>query len=724
MGEAAAVGSESMSHPSTITFDGVAVSFVDGDDVLTALARAGIHPSGGGVLCTEGVSPHSLADIDGVAYRHTAFTRARDGMVVRSRRADTPPVLPSGPPSPASTTVQNVHHPTVVVGGGPAGQAAAAEHDGAVMYDAHAGEEVVGIFPGPLVVVRTDDGMIHAHANHVIVATGSLPIMPVCPGTDLAGLYTPGAAARLEAAGVDLGRVVRVTTPPERFEGNGVVAAVVIDGERHPCDSAVIDLGTTPNDVVARMGGADVTVVGDAAVSAEPPPMPSEGVVCYSNGVTIADLHDAWDRGFTDMELLKRATLAGTGATQGADSLPYLRRVVLDRGGRLEPAFTARPVARQATLGELAAGRHHPAVPRTALHHTHLAAGATMDRLGGWWRPWTYGDVDAEYHAVRDAVSLGDVGTLGKFMVAGPDAEVALQRLFPTDVSTIRPGRSRYVLMLDERGSVVDDGMILREAQGDRFYVTVTSGGASFAEMWVRDWTAHLDVRWMNVTMALGAINVTGPRATELMERAGLAEPLAMLRHHTTAIAGVPCRVVRLSFTGEISYELHHPFDRSVELWRALLDLGAGFGVAPHGLDALTRLRLEKGHIIVGQDSDYDSTPRRLHHDWMVNLDAGGDFVGRSAIERTNKIPLDKMLVGLVCDDTAPFEGAVVWRTDGEYAGYVTSSAWSPTLGHAVMLAWIRTVDGDLPNTFVIDGQTARRVDLPFYDPDGGRARG
>lgn len=713
-----------MSTVGSITFDDVIVPFNDGDDVMTALVRAGLHPSGGGVLCTEGVSPHSLAEIDGITYRHTAFTRARDGMVVRAHAADDPPPLPAHPTSPAAVSVTNVHHRTVVVGGGSSGRAAAAQHDDVVVFDAHDGEEVVGIFPGPLVVVRTDAGMIHAHAEHVVVATGSVPIMPVCPGTELAGIYTPGAAARLRSAGIDLGRVVTVSRPPDRFEGDGRVEAVVVDGERHECEAVIVDLGTTPNDLLARMGGDDVSVVGAAALTAEPPPMPAEGVVCHANGVTVADLHDAWDRGFTGMELLKRATLAGTGATQGIDSVPYLRRFILERGGRLEPAFTARPVARQATLGELAAGRHHAVVPRTALHDEHLALGATMDRLGGWWRPWTYGDADAEYRAVREAVSLGDVGTLGKFLVSGPDAEAALQRVFPTDVSTIRPGRSRYILMLDERGCVLDDGMILREAEGDRFYVTVTSGGASVAEMWVRDWTAHLDVRWLNATMSLGAINVTGPKAPDVMARAGLDETLSMLRHTHAEIAGVPCRVVRLSFTGEVSYELHHPFARSPELWRALLDLGADLGIAPHGLDALTRLRLEKGHLIVGQDTDYDSTPRRLHHEAMVNLERGGDFIGRHAIERTDRLPLDKMLVGLECDTEAPFEGAVAWRTDGEYAGYVTSSTWSPTLDRAVMLAWVRTVDGDLPDEVVVEGRTARRVPVPFYDPDGERARG
>ena len=696
------------------------------DSLLVALLREGTHPTGGGVLCTTGDCMNCVVRADGVDYVRSCQVDADAVTSVELHPSDAPPALPPATAAPSSAVpVRNVHHAVVVIGGGESGRAAAAGEPDAIVFDDGDGHDVVGVFPGPLVVVRTPTGMIHAHADRVVVATGAAPILPVCPGNELAGIYTPTAAARLAEAGIDLGVAVTIDQPPERFVGDGSVEAVVVGGEPLACDSVICELGSTPRDVLARMGaGLPVEVVGDAAVATDPPPCPAAGVVCPCNGTSIADLDDAWARGFTDMELLKRASLAGTGTCQGTMCSPYLQSFLLDRGGELEPTFTARPVARQATLGELAAGRHHAAVPRTALHDEHVAAGATMDRLGGWWRPWTYGDVDAEYRAVRDAVSLGDVGTLGKFIVSGPDAEAALQRLFPTDVSTIRPGRSRYVLMLDERGYVLDDGMILREAEGDRFYVTVTSGGASVAEMWVRDWTAHLDVRWMNVTMSLGAINVTGPRATELLERAGLIEPLPMLRHTQTEIAGVPCRVVRLSFTGEVSYELHHPFARSAELWRALLDLGADLGIAPHGLDALTRLRLEKGHIIVGQDSDYDSTPRRLQHDWMVNLDAGGDFVGRTAVVRTNGLPLDKMLVGLVCDGSAPFEGAVAWRPDGEYAGYVTSSAWSPALDCAVMLAWIRTVDGALPDEVVVDGQTARRVSLPFYDPEGVRARG
>ena len=486
----------------------------------------------------------------------------------------------------------------------------------------------------------------------------------MCPGNDLKGILTAGAAEHLARAGVDLGRVVAVGTPPAgvdafhvegsliRFEGHHRVDALVVataDGveQRHPCDTAVVGLGLAPRDALARIGnGLAVRTVGDAAGDPPLPACPTAGLVCPCSDVGVEDLEIAWDRGFREIELLKRSSLAGTGTCQGSVCMPYLRSFLLDRGGELQPAFTARPVTRQMTMGEIAAGQRHQVFLRTALDEEHRRLGAQMDPIGGWWRPWTYGDNDREYHAVRHAVSIGDVSTLGKMILSGPDAELALQMLFPTDISTIRPGRARYVLMLDERGYVLDDGLVCREPDGERFYLTFTSGGASVAEMWVRDWTSELDVRWMNVTMSLGAINVTGPRSRELLTRAGVADKLRFLAHVEAEVTGVPCRIVRLSFTGEESYELHHPFDRSVELWRALSELGTDLGVHPHGIDVLTRLRLEKGHVIVGQDTDYDTTPRRIGHEWAVRMDKG-DFIGRHALTRTDRLPLDRQLVGL-----------------------------------------------------------------------------
>ncbi len=224
--------------------------------------------------------------------------------------------------------------------------------------------------------------------------------------------------------------------------------------------------------------------------------------------------------------------------------------------------------------------------------------------------------------------------------------------------------------------------MILRDGE-TRFTLSFTSGGAANAEMWIRDWidTWGLRVHVLDRTMSLAAINVTGPLAGELLRRAGLAEPPRFLGHVRADVAGVPCHVMRLSFTGEAAWELHHPIDRSVELWRALMDLGRDLGIRPHGLQALFALRLEKGHVIVGMDTDLDSTPRRLGMDWAVRMEKPR-FIGRAALERTAKLPDHRRWMGFTMDgaEPAPVEGSPIWY-DGEIVGNVTGSWHSPVLG-------------------------------------------
>jgi sarcosine oxidase subunit alpha len=178
---------------------------------------------------------------------------------------------------------------------------------------------------------------------------------------------------------------------------------------------------------------------------------------------------------------------------------------------------------------------------------------------------------------------------------------------------------------------------------------------------------------------------------------------------------------MRVSFTGEQAYELHHSAEQSVTLWQKLMELGADLGIKPHGLETLLKLRLEKGHVIVGQDTDFDTTPRRIDMEWAVKLDKP-DFVGKQGVVRTNKVPLDKQLVGLELEGPAPIEGAVLWHGN-EYAGYVTSSSASPGLGKAVMLGWVKVFNGQLPEALTVDGRTAKRVSIPFYDKEGDRAR-
>ncbi len=354
------------------------------------------------------------------------------------------------------------------------------------------------------------------------------------------------------------------------------------------------------------------------------------------------------------------------------------------------------------------------------LHDEHLALGGRMDRFGGWWRPWHYGDHVAEYWAVREAVSLGDVSTLGKLVVSGPDVIEFLERLYPCNVADIKVGRSRYALLLNERGHVIDDGMILRDGE-TRFVLSFTSGGAANAEMWVRDWivTWGLRVHVLDQTMSLAAINVTGPLARTLLQRAGLADPPRFLGHVHADVAGVPCHVMRLSFTGEAAFELHHPIDRSVELWRALMELGADLGIRPHGLKALFGLRLEKGHVIVGMDSEMDSTPRRLGMDWAVRMEKPF-FIGKPSLARTAPLGDHRRLTGFTMPGEAPTEGSPIW-SKGEIVGHVTGSWTSPVLGHAVLLGWLKRTP--FPDRVEIDGREAVVATTPFYDPEGHRAR-
>ncbi len=738
-----------------LVVDGRPLAFEPGDSVAVAVVRGGEVPGHGGTLCLAGDCGNCLAEVDGVAYVRTCQVAARPGLTVVRHPAVGKPPLPvidrpdlSANRAGKTIEVQRAEVDVAVVGGGSAGlgaaEAARLVGRSVLVLDAAAGAEVVAIYAGPTVIARTPSGMLHVHADEIVVATGAAELHPVCPGNGLAGLITARAAEALHAAGVDLGRAVAVGIPPVavpaapvagrliRFEGEregdgGRVRAVVtadpLTGAETttPADTVIVGLGRAPRDVLARMAGeVPVRTVGAAADDLPLPPPPTDGVVCPCMGTTVEDLLGAWDRGFTELELLKRGSLACLGTCQGGACLPHVRSWIAARTGVVPEPFTARPAARQITLAEAAADTVVDAFRRTPLHDEHLALGGRLDRFGGWWRPWDYGDAVAEYWAVREGVSIGDVSTLGKLVVSGPDVVDFLERLYPCHVGDIKPGRSRYALLLDERGHVMDDGMILRES-ATRFVLSFTSGGAANAEMWVRDWIGEwgLRVHVLDRTMSLAAINVTGPLAKTLLARAGLADPPRFLGHVHADVVGVPCHVMRLSFTGEAAFELHHPVDRSVELWRALMDLGADLGIRPHGLQALFGLRLEKGHVIVGMDTELDTTPRRIGMDWAVRMEKPW-FIGRAALERTAKLPDQRRLVGFTMPGRAPTEGSPIWSA-GEIVGNVTGSWDSPVLGHVVMLGWLRR--SPFPDRVMIDGREALVSPTPFYDPEGERAR-
>ena len=724
-----------------IVVDDRPIEYAEGDSVAVAIVRAGQHPQYGGTLCLAGDCGNCCAEIDGVAFTRTCLTAARPGLRVNRHPAvgapplhPDPPVNPVASPNHVASTVQRERADLVVIGAGESGTAAAgaARADGRVVtvLAGELGHDVVGVYPGPLVIVRLSNGdMMHVHAHDVVIATGAAELHPVCDGNMLRGIFTARAAGQVTAAGINLGVVATVELDQLRtIEGSDghVTGVVSVDGTSTPCDSLIVtSRHASPRDLLARMvSDPHVRAAGSAAASFELPRCPTTGVVCPCSKVTVDDLQMVWDKGFQHLELVKRASLCGTGTCQGGACMPHLRAFVSAKSGAPAAPFTGRPASRQLTIGEAAADMHLDPFRRTALHDEHIALGARMDRFGGWWRPWNYGDHLDEYWAVREGVSLGDVSTLGKMIVSGPDVVAALERIYPTTIHDIRPGRSRYVLLLNERGHLIDDGMVCRETTvdgTDRFVLTFTSGGASFAEAWIRDWIESwdLDVRVLDRTLALSAINVTGPLASELLRRVGLDEPPRFLQHVHAEVAGIPCHVLRLSFTGEASFELHHPRIHSVELWRALMAAGHDLGVRPHGLQALFALRLEKGHVIVGMDTEMDSTPRRLNMDWAVKLDKP-DFIGRTALLRTADLDDRRRLFGLTMNGPAPVEGAPIW-VEGQIVGHVTSSFHSPGLGKTVMLGWQK--HAPFVDTVTIDDREAVVTQTPFYDAEGARAR-
>jgi sarcosine oxidase, subunit alpha len=455
--------------------------------------------------------------------------------------------------------------------------------------------------------------------------------------------------------------------------------------------------------------------------------------VCLCEDVAEKDLKRALAEGFDSIELAKRYTTVTMGPCQGRLCHLSSVRLCAREQGTDEEAIgrtTARPPWAPVPLG-LLAGRDQETAKRTSIHHRHEEAGAQVMWTGAWRRPYSYGDAPAEVANVHEAVGVIDVSTLGKLLVLGPDATVFLERLYPNRFGDLKVGRVRYGVLSNDAGRIIDDGTIARLGD-DRFYVTTTSTGSEGVLEWFEWWNAvwKLDVEIVNLTGALAAVNVAGPRARELLGRLTSTdvspEAFTYLDARQGDVAGVPCLILRIGFVGELGYELHFPSLHGEYLWDTLLERGADLGVKPFGLEAQRILRLEKQHIIVGQDTDSESNALDANMSWIVKFEKD-DFVGKWALEHARERGPRELLVGFeMANGAVPPEGSQVVR-DGRPGGRVTSSRWSARLNKAVGLVWLppQLAAEDAEFEIRVDGRLERaRVRLrPFFDPDGERLR-
>lgn len=539
----------------------------------------------------------------------------------------------------------------------------------------------------------------------------------------------------------DRGRFVPADLPPGVFAAGQVLGhdgpdAAELSGAVAGADAAH-ELGLGDDASQARLAN-DVSALRGASLGtpSAPPPAPRDGergrcIVCFCEDVTAKDLKTAVAEGFDDIELAKRYTTATMGPCQGRMCQRAVNQVLSDETARPPAAVgltTARPPWTTVPLGVLA-GRPYQPAKRSPLHARHRAAGARIEWAGDWRRAYDYGDVDAEVAAVHEDCGVIDVSSLGKLLVRGPDAAAFLDRIYPNRMSTLATGRIRYGVLTGEAGRIIDDGTVAR-LDDETFYVTTTSSGAGAIFEWLHWWQAdwRMDVRITDVTQSLSAVNVAGPRAREVLSALApeldcSAAGFGYLDARRGAVAGVEALALRIGFVGELGYELHVASAHAATLWDALTTAGA----RPFGLEPQRVLRLQKGHPIIGVDTDAETTPAMAGMDFAVKLDKDEAFVGRWALERLASRECTERLVGVAIQgEDVPGDGAVVVAGDAP-AGRITSARQSARLGRGIGLAWVPSGLSELGSEIEIrdGGRTfaAEVVDPAFYDPDGERLR-
>jgi sarcosine oxidase subunit alpha len=581
----------------------------------------------------------------------------------------------------------------------------------------------------------------------------------VAPGSR-AVVVAPGAgevAELLRADGIEVLETVDLDEAPQPAL-RASAGRIELDGRTLEADLVVASAGRQPAwALVAQAGGrveydaargifvpaslpegVEVTgsVAGEGAGAVPPPAKAADKgrcFVCLCEDVTTKDVDRAVVEGFDSIELAKRYTTVTMGPCQGRLCQLTSIRVVARATGQGEEAIgttTSRPPWLSTPLGAFAA-RHHAPGKRTPMHGRHEEIGCEMVWTGIWRRPHSYSDHAAETRSVHQAAGICDVSSLGKLLVTGPDAVAFLERAFPNRYANLAVGRVRYAVLNTETARVIDDGTVIRLAEED-FLVTTTSTGVdvvfeSFLR-WRDEWGLHVAIA--NVSSSLAGISLSGPAARELMERLTTAdvspEGFTYLDARELPVAGVPALAIRIGFVGELGFELHFPAAYGEHVWDAVLEAGEELGVLPYGVESLKTLRLEKGHILVGQDTDSESNMFEQGLGRMIAWEKE-HFVGKLALEHLRDAGDRRLLVGFrTHDGTVPREGTTIAR-DGRLLGRVTSSRWSEEVGAAIGLALLppeAAADGERVEIDVDGRFVGASVHVgAFFDPEGLRLR-
>ena len=473
----------------------------------------------------------------------------------------------------------------------------------------------------------------------------------------------------------------------------------------------------------------------------------SKSFIDLQNDVTTKDIRQAISEGFDRIEHLKRYTTNSMGTDQGKISSINALGIVsdlLDKKVNEVGTTIYRPPYAPLSFAAIA-GRnsyeYYDPERKSPIHNWHITNGAVFEDVGQWKRPWYFPinkdetmdeAVQRESKNVRENSGVLDGSTLGKIEIKGKDALAFMNLIYTNSFSKMKPGTSRYALMLGEDGMVKDDGIICKISD-EHFIATTTTGGAATVlgcmEEYAQTEWPNLNVYMNSITEQYATFNISGPKTRNIIEKvfpevnfSNEAFPFMTFQFHE--YEDTPIRILRASFTGEMGYEIYVPSNQAVKIWEKIISFGKEFGLMPYGTETMHLLRAEKGYIIVGQDTDGSITPLDLGLDWMIGK-SKKDFLGKRSLIRSDTVRKDrKQLVGILPTNKNEKleEGQHIIldkeiKTPTPMLGHITSCYQSPTLGHNFALAVIKNGQSLIGTKAFVSTPELKTIEVEIVEP-------